>query len=53
MKALDILALVVGIAGFGMLIAGIAMISIPGALITAGACLLAWSYLAATAAART
>lgn len=40
-----------GALGFGLLIAGIALIHIPAAFIAAGLCLLVWAYIADKAAA--
>ena len=51
MKRLDILAFVVGVVGFALMVAGIAFIYWPAALIVGGAGLLVWSFLAARAVA--
>jgi flagellar biosynthesis protein FliP len=48
---LDLLAFVVGVIGFGLLVAGIGFIYWPAALIVAGLALLAWSFMAARAVA--
>ncbi|WP_443693021.1 hypothetical protein ACRZ5O_06650 [Pseudomonas protegens] len=40
-----------GLLGFGLLVAGVAMINKPAAFIIAGVCLLGWSSLADRAAA--
>jgi len=50
---LDFLAFVVGVIGFGLLVAGIGFIYWPAALIVAGLGLLAWSFMAARAVATT
>ena len=52
MKRLDIIAFAVGVVGFAAMVAGIAFIFWPAALIAGGAGLLAWSFLAARAVAR-
>lgn len=44
-------AWIVGVLGFGLLIGGIALIHIPGALIVAGLAMVGWAYLADKAAA--
>lgn len=49
---LDRLALIIGIAGFAVLIVGIGCISWPAAGIVAGSGMLGWSYLTARAVAR-
>ncbi len=51
MKRLDILAFVVGVVGFALMVAGIAFIYWPAALIGGGAGLLVWSFMAARAVA--
>ncbi|MEW9586707.1 hypothetical protein ABQJ48_35465 [Paraburkholderia sp. DGU8] len=38
--------------GFALLVAGVAMVSVPAGLIVAGVLLLCWAYLADRAAAR-
>lgn len=48
-QRLDQLALVAGIAGFVSVVAGVACISGPAALIVAGLGLIGWSYLTARA----
>ncbi len=52
MKILQLLSWLAGLAGFGLLVAGVAQLNIPAAYIVAGAGLLAWSRLADKAAAR-
>jgi uncharacterized membrane protein len=49
---LDRLALMIGIAGFAVLIVGIGWISGPAACIVAGLLMLGWSYLTARAVVR-
>ena len=51
MKHLELLAWIAGLVGFGLLIVGVALLSIPAALITGGVLLMGWSYLADKAAA--
>ncbi|WP_296258471.1 MULTISPECIES: hypothetical protein [unclassified Pseudomonas] len=51
MKFLELLAWFAGLAGFGLLVTGVAMLSVPTAFIVAGVSLLLWSYLADKAAA--
>ncbi|MDD1978997.1 hypothetical protein [Pseudomonas tussilaginis] len=48
---LDILSWLAGLLGFGLLIAGVAMIHVPAAFMVAGVSLLAWARLADQAAA--
>lgn len=48
---LIVLSWLAGLLGFALLVAGVAMINIPAALITGGGCLLAWARLADQAAA--
>ncbi|QNM99066.1 hypothetical protein [Chitinimonas koreensis] len=48
---MDLIAFGVGVAGFGLLIGGVAMLNVPAALICAGIGLLGWSYAAARGAA--
>ncbi len=48
---LDILSWLAGLLGFGLLVAGVAMIHIPAALMVAGVSLLAWARLADRASA--
>lgn len=50
---LVILAWLAGVLGFGLLVAGVALIYPPAAFIVAGLCLLAWARLADKAAAAT
>ncbi|WP_330114911.1 hypothetical protein SA496_01190 [Pseudomonas sp. JS3066] len=50
---LVILSWLAGLLGFGLLVAGVAMVNVPAALIVAGAGLLAWARLADRAAAAT
>jgi hypothetical protein len=52
MKFIDYLTVAAGILGFSLCVAGIALFSVPCALIAAGAGLLAWSYVAARAASK-
>lgn len=49
MQTPDGVAMSAGILGFALLVAGIALISIPAALIVAGALLMAWSAMFARA----
>ncbi|MBI6922191.1 hypothetical protein JET68_25725 [Pseudomonas monteilii] len=51
MKFLELAAWVAGLIGFGLLVAGVAMLSVPAALIVAGIGLLLWAYVADKAAA--
>ncbi|MNF77779.1 hypothetical protein D3C76_1561160 [compost metagenome] len=51
MKHLELLAWVAGLLGFGLLIAGVALLNVPAAFITGGVLLMGWSYLADKAAA--
>ncbi|AWY39429.1 hypothetical protein DKY63_05725 [Pseudomonas putida] len=48
---LALLAWLAGLLGFGLLVAGVAMINAPAAYIVAGLGLLAWSFLADRASA--
>lgn len=52
MNTIAIAAWVAGLAGFGLLVAGIALIHVPAALIAAGLGLIGWAWLADKAAAR-
>lgn len=52
MNKIAIAAVFAGVAGFSLLVTGIALIHIPSAFITAGFGLLGWSWLADKAAAR-
>lgn len=52
MNLIALAAWLAGLLGFGLLIAGVALIHTPAALIVAGTCLLGWSLLADRAAAR-
>jgi len=49
---LMVLSWLAGLVGFGLLVAGVALLNIPAALMVAGAGLLGWSYLADRAAAK-
>ena len=51
MKHLELLAWIAGLLGFGLLIAGVALLSVPAGLIVAGVGLLFWAWLADRAAA--
>lgn len=51
MKSLELVAWVAGLLGFGLVVAGVAMLNVPVAFIVAGVGLLMWSYLADRAAA--
>ncbi|KAF1310953.1 hypothetical protein BLX42_11255 [Pseudomonas sp. SG-MS2] len=51
MKSLELLAWIAGLLGFGLLVTGVALLSVPAAFIVAGIGLLAWAYLADQAAA--
>ncbi len=46
MRIIAFLAWVIGLSGFAVLIAGIAMIHIPTAMIAAGTGMLGWAWLA-------
>jgi len=50
MKTLQLLSWLTGLAGFGLLVAGVAQLNVPAAYIVAGAGLLAWARLADQAA---
>ncbi|WP_367842120.1 hypothetical protein [Paraburkholderia sp. DGU8] len=52
MNLIGISAWIVGLLGFALLVAGVALISVPAGLIVAGVLLLCWAYLADRAAAR-
>lgn len=52
MKSIAIAAWVAGLLGFGLLVAGVVLISLPIGLIVAGVLLLLWALLADMAAAR-
>ena len=52
MNTIAIAAWVAGLLGFGLLVAGIALIHVPTALIAAGFGLMGWAWLADKAAAR-
>jgi hypothetical protein len=45
-------AWIVGMLGFALLVAGVAIVSVPAGLIVAGVLLLCWAFLADRAAAR-
>lgn len=51
MKFLTLLSIVAGLLGFGLVVAGIALVSVPSALIVAGCMLLGYAFLADRAAA--
>lgn len=51
MNFLELAAWVAGLIGFGLLVAGVAMLSVPAALIVAGIGLLLWAYVADKASA--
>lgn len=51
MKYLGLLAWLAGLLGFGLLIAGVALLNVPAAFIVAGVGLLWWAYLADQASA--
>jgi hypothetical protein len=51
MNYLGLLAWLVGLAGFGLLVAGVALLSVPAGFIAAGGGMLVWAYLADQAAA--
>lgn len=51
MNYLVLLAWLAGLTGFGLLISGVALLSVPAALIVAGFGLLGWAWLADRAAA--
>jgi len=52
MKALNLAAFVVGLLGVAAVIGGVAMLSVPAALITGGTVAIAWSGVVARAVAR-
>ncbi|PVX86470.1 hypothetical protein [Paraburkholderia unamae] len=52
MNIIGVASWVAGLFGFALLIAGVALVSVPAALIVAGVLLLFWAYLADRAAAR-
>ncbi|MNW12138.1 hypothetical protein D3C71_2097520 [compost metagenome] len=52
MNSIAIAAWVAGLVGFGSLVAGVALINVPAAFITAGLGLIGWARLADKAAAR-
>lgn len=52
MNKIAIAAWVAGLMGFGLLVAGVALVHIPTAFITAGSGLIGWAWLADKAAAR-
>lgn len=52
MNVIGVAAWVAGMLGFALLVAGVALVSVPAALIVAGVLLLFWAYLADRAAAR-
>ncbi|UFH28815.1 hypothetical protein [Pseudomonas sp. CIP-10] len=52
MNTIAIAAWIAGLVGFGLLVAGIALIHVPAALISAGLGLIGWAWLADKAAAR-
>lgn len=52
MRGLEILAWLVGLLGFVLLVAGVALYSVPAGLIVAGVLLMFWSYLADRAVAQ-
>lgn len=49
---LVVLSWLAGLLGFGLLVAGVALLNIPAAFIVAGLGLLGWAYLADRAAAQ-
>jgi len=51
MTFLEVLAWVAGLVGFGLLVAGVAQLSVPAGFIVAGVGLIIWSYLADKASA--
>lgn len=51
MNVIGVAAWVAGVLGFALLIAGVALVSVPAGLIVAGVLLLFWAYLADRAAA--
>lgn len=52
MNVIGVAAWVAGLLGFALLVAGVALVSVPAGLIVAGVLLLFWAYLADRAAAR-
>ena len=52
MKALNVAAFVVGMAGFCALMTGVALLSVPAALMLGGTMAIAWSGFTARAIAR-
>ena len=51
MNVIGIAAWVAGLLGFALLVAGVALVSVPAGLIVAGVLLLFWAFLADRAAA--
>jgi hypothetical protein len=51
MNSLELVAWTAGLLGFGLLVAGVAMLNVPAAFIVAGVGLLLWAYVADKAAA--
>lgn len=51
MNLIGFAAWIAGVLGFGLLVAGVMLISVPAGLIVAGVLLLFWAYLADRAAA--
>lgn len=52
MTKLDKISLAVGIGGLVSLVAGVCLVSIPAGCVTAGICLIAYSYLLARTSAK-
>lgn len=52
MKLLTVLSWLAGLVGFGLLVAGVAMVSIPAACVVSGVLLIIWAWLADRAAAK-
>jgi hypothetical protein len=52
LNSIGVAAWVAGLLGFALLVAGVALVSVPAGLIVAGVLLLAWAFLADMAAAR-
>ena len=47
MSKSDVVTFLVGVAGVALIVAGVAMLSVPAAFVIAGIACLTWSYLAA------
>ena len=52
MNTIGLAAWVAGMFGFGLLVAGVSLVSVPAGLVVAGLLLMFWAFLADRAAAR-